>query len=47
MQLLVDTYERIGTTIVLVTHEEDYAKLAKSRIYLKDGQIVSSDESMS
>jgi len=40
MQLLLDAHERLGTTVILVTHEQDYANMAKSKIYLKDGVIV-------
>jgi putative ABC transport system ATP-binding protein len=29
-----------GRTIVVITHEEDIAGFAKSKIYLKDGQII-------
>lgn len=40
MQLLIEAHEKLKTTIVLVTHEKEYARLAKSAIYLKDGHIV-------
>jgi putative ABC transport system ATP-binding protein len=36
---LLDTLNRQGTTIVLVTHEPDYARRARRRIGLRDGQI--------
>jgi len=29
-----------GMTLVLVTHEEDYAKMAETEIFLKDGLII-------
>jgi putative ABC transport system ATP-binding protein len=36
----LDLYKE-GQTIVMVTHEDEYAKQAKRIITLKDGQIVS------
>ncbi|HON56458.1 MAG TPA: ABC transporter ATP-binding protein [bacterium] len=32
-----------GVTIILVTHEQDIAKYAKRKIYLKDGLIISDE----
>ncbi|HET9843309.1 MAG TPA: ATP-binding cassette domain-containing protein, partial [Gammaproteobacteria bacterium] len=40
MKILEDTNQELGTTIVMVTHEPDYAKLAKRQIHLADGKIV-------
>lgn len=40
---IVNLFKRLnkeGTTIVLVTHDEDLAKIAKRQIVLKDGQVV-------
>ena len=39
MKLLTELNER-GRTILMVTHEEDVAAFAKSRIMLRDGRIV-------
>ena len=36
---------RDGMTIVMVTHEEDIAAFAKRRIVMRDGQILSTQES--
>jgi putative ABC transport system ATP-binding protein len=36
---LLDELNRQGTTIVLVTHEPDYARRAQRRVALRDGQI--------
>lgn len=35
---------RAGQTIIMVTHEEEYARLAKRIIQLKDGHIVSDEK---
>ncbi|HEY4476894.1 MAG TPA: ABC transporter ATP-binding protein [Candidatus Paceibacterota bacterium] len=42
-QLVMDTFlelHRSGQTIIMVTHEEIYARLAEKIIHLDDGQIV-------
>jgi ABC-type lipoprotein export system ATPase subunit len=39
MQILKEAKERDRTTIVLVTHEPDYAAMADREIYLVDGRI--------
>ncbi|MCM2281269.1 MAG: ABC transporter ATP-binding protein [Bdellovibrionaceae bacterium] len=41
MGILLDINKRLKTTICLVTHEPDYAKLANREIFLSDGHIVS------
>ncbi len=41
MKILEEINQKHGTTIMLVTHEEDYASRAKRRIHLVDGQIDS------
>ncbi len=41
MRILEEINQKNGTTIMLVTHEEDYALRAKRRIHLVDGQIDS------
>jgi lipoprotein-releasing system ATP-binding protein len=40
MRLLSETNERLGTTIVLVTHDPDYAAMAPRQIHLVDGEIA-------
>jgi len=41
MQLFCDLNEKIGRTIILVTHEEDIARYAKRIIKIVDGEISS------
>jgi lipoprotein-releasing system ATP-binding protein len=43
MDILKDINKRIGTTIVLVTHEADYAAMANREIFLVDGRVESRD----
>ncbi len=43
MQLFQELYEQ-GKTIILVTHEPDIARFAKSNIVLKDGKLLSCQE---
>ena len=45
-QLLVDLHRRQGMSLVLVTHEEELAKLADRRLALRDGQFVSETSQM-
>jgi putative ABC transport system ATP-binding protein/lipoprotein-releasing system ATP-binding protein len=40
MNFLKEVNEKTGTTIVLVTHDEAYAKMASRTIFLVDGKIV-------
>lgn len=40
MEFLKEINQKTGTTIVLVTHDESYAKMASRAIYLVDGRIV-------
>ncbi len=40
MALLRSIHEQRGTTIVLVTHDADLARLANSRLVLRDGRVV-------
>jgi len=42
---LFERLSRKGNTIILVTHEEDIARLARRIIRLRDG-LVASDEAM-
>ena len=44
MQMFEELYGQ-GKTIILVTHEPDIAEYAKSRIVLKDGRLLSLEES--
>jgi putative ABC transport system ATP-binding protein/lipoprotein-releasing system ATP-binding protein len=39
MDLLMRVNQETGATLVVVTHEPEYAKLAKREIYLVDGRI--------
>ncbi len=41
MTILRDAHQNQKTTIVLVTHEPDYAKRAERQIHLSDGVIIS------
>lgn len=40
MNYLKEINEKTGTTIVLVTHDESYARMASRSIFLVDGRIV-------
>jgi putative ABC transport system ATP-binding protein/lipoprotein-releasing system ATP-binding protein len=40
MKVLLDTRDRHKTTVILVTHDPDYARLADREIYLVDGHIA-------
>jgi ABC-type lipoprotein export system ATPase subunit len=40
MDLLLSINRDLGTTIVMVTHEPDYAAMASREIFLADGRIV-------
>ncbi len=40
--LLFDLNEKLGSTLVIVTHDEDLAKKCRQQIVLKDGELVSS-----
>ena len=41
MDFFVNLNEKMGKTIVLVTHEEDIAKYCKRTVRFKDGNIIS------
>ena len=43
MQLL-DTLNRQGMTVLLVTHEADMAAWARRRLLFKDGRLVDDDK---
>lgn len=40
MQIIRDLNEKFGMTIVMVTHDPDFAKMAKRQIHLSDGRVV-------
>lgn len=40
MDILKNANREWGMTLVLVTHEEDYASMADTEVFLSDGQIV-------
>ena len=37
-----DLNKKLGATLIIVTHDEDLAKLCRQRVVLKDGELVSS-----
>lgn len=41
--LLFDLNKKLGATLIIVTHDEDLAKLCRQQIVLKDGELVSAD----
>lgn len=40
MKILIDCNVREGTTVIMVTHDPDFAKMAKRQIRLADGRVV-------
>jgi putative ABC transport system ATP-binding protein len=40
LDLLLDRNKRAGTTLVLVTHDNEVAKMADRKIVLRDGMVV-------
>lgn len=38
--LLFELNKKLGTTIIIVTHDEDLAKRCQKVIYLKDGEVI-------
>ena len=40
MGIIRDANEKLGTTVVLVTHDPDFAQEAKRQVHLADGKIV-------
>lgn len=44
MRVICDLHEKQGQTIVMVTHEPEYAEFAERIITLEDGQIVSDEK---
>lgn len=43
-QLFFDLRDRFGQTFVIVTHDEELAKLTDRTIHLKDGEVVADEE---
>ena len=41
MEAFLDLHHKDGQTIVMVTHEEEYADKARRVISLKDGAVIS------
>ncbi|MDH4468240.1 MAG: ABC transporter ATP-binding protein [Bacteriovoracaceae bacterium] len=41
MKMLKEVHEQKGTTVILVTHEPDYARRAQRQVSLADGRIIS------
>jgi putative ABC transport system ATP-binding protein len=37
---IFDTLNKEGKTIIMITHDDDVAKRAKQKLYLKDGKVV-------
>ena len=44
MKLLLDLNETQGTTLLIVTHDPEVAKVAERVIYLRDGLIEKQEE---
>lgn len=42
MNIIRDLNEDFGTTIIMVTHDPDFANMAKRKIHLADGKVVES-----
>lgn len=40
MNILIDANKKFGTTVVLVTHDPDFANLAQRQIRLVDGRMI-------
>jgi ABC-type lipoprotein export system ATPase subunit len=40
MQIIRESNEKLGTTVIMVTHDAGFADLAKRKINLADGRIV-------
>jgi ABC-type lipoprotein export system ATPase subunit len=40
MRMIRDVNDTRGTTVIMVTHDRGFARLADRRIYLADGRLV-------
>lgn len=40
MKIIREANEKMGTTVIMVTHDSDFAKQAKKRVHLVDGRVV-------
>lgn len=40
MRIISELNEKLGKTVVMVTHDPDFAKMAKRQVHLSDGRIV-------
>ena len=47
MTIIKDTHRRLKTTVILVTHDPDYAQEADRQIHLIDGKVITSSPSLS
>lgn len=43
MNILKEANEKLGTTIIMVTHDKEYAAAAKRQIQLHDGRLVTTE----
>lgn len=41
IKLLFDANKKKGATLIIVTHDEDLAKLCRRQIHIKDGKVIS------
>lgn len=44
MRLLAELNQERGITVIVVTHESEVARLARRRIHMRDGRVVSDDD---
>lgn len=40
MNILQESNQKEGTTIIMVTHDPDFAKMAKRQIRMADGRVI-------
>jgi lipoprotein-releasing system ATP-binding protein len=43
MSIMKEANKKMGTTIIMVTHDPDFAQLANRQIHLSDGKVVKSE----
>jgi len=41
LELLKDLNERLGQTVLMITHDEEAASYAHRKVHMRDGQLVS------